>query len=264
MPIKRKLQSVVVPSANRPPPPAKHRSARAASAVVPNLLLAALSADDYRQLAPTLELVSPRLKDILHKPGEPVQHVYFPGDGGFLSVLTVLQDGRMVEVATVGREGMTGAAAIANDAAAPGLTMVQAVMDTCHRIPANAFRREMDRRGPFYDVMTQYAQALVGVVMQFTACNAVHSVEQRLARWLLMAHDRVGRDEFPLTQEFVAMMLGAARPTVTVVAGTLQKAGLITYRHGRVTIVDRVSLEDASCECYGVATKLLRTVTRRR
>jgi Mn-dependent DtxR family transcriptional regulator len=89
----------------------------------------------------------------------------------------------------------------------------------------------------------------------------VHTVEQRLARWLLLAHDRVGRDEFPLTQEFVAMMLGAARPTVTVVAGTLQKAGLITYRHGRVTVVDRKALEQASCECYRAATDLLRAVT---
>src|SRR4051812_40248566 len=194
MPIKRKRQSTVIPSANRPPPAAKNRTARTASADVQNLLLAALSDDDYKQLAPTLELVSPKLKDILHKPGERVQHVYFPGGGGFLSVLTVLQDGRMVEVATVGREGMVGAAAVSNDGAAPGLTMVQAVMDTCQRITANDFRREMGRRGAFHEVMTEYAQALVGVVMQFTACNAVHSVEQRLARWLLMAQDRVGRD----------------------------------------------------------------------
>ena len=263
MPIKRKRHSTTVPSANRPPPPAKNRSPRSESAAVQTLLLAALSPDDYRQLAPTLELVSPRLKDILHKPGEPVQHVYFPGGGGFLSVLTVLQDGRMVEVATVGREGMVGAAAISSDGPAPGMTMVQAVMDTCHRITAKAFRREMDRRADFYAVMTQYAQAVVGVVMQSTACNAVHSVEQRLARWLLMAHDRVGRDEFPLTQEFVAIMLGAARPTVTIVAGTLQRAGLITYRHGRITIVNRTSLEHASCECYGVSTKLLKVATRR-
>ena len=110
-------------------------------------------------------------------------------------------------------------------------------------------------------MLAHYSQALTGFVMQSTACNAAHSVEQRLARWLLHAHDRVGKDEFPLTQEFVAMMLGAARPTVTVVAGTLQKAGLITYRHGHVTIVDRAALEQASCECYLAATDLLETVT---
>ena len=97
--------------------------------------------------------------------------------------------------------------------------------------------------------------------MQATACNAAHSVEQRLARWLLLAQDRISKDEFPLTQEFVAMMLGASRPTVTLVAGTLQKAGLIKYRRGHVTIVDRESLEAASCECYGAATRLLQRVT---
>src|SRR5437879_11423215 len=97
----------------------------------------------------------------------------------------------------------------------------------------------------------------MGFVMQSTACNAVHSVEQRLARWLLHAHDRVGRDAFPLTQEFVAMMLGATRPTVTLVAGTLQRAGLITYRRGHLTILDRERLESASCECYRMTTKRL-------
>jgi len=110
-------------------------------------------------------------------------------------------------------------------------------------------------------LVAHYAQALFGFVAQSTACNAIHSVEQRLARWLLMAQDRMGSDEFPLTQEFAAMMLGASRPTVTVVAGTLQKAGLIKYRHGRVIIVDREHLEAASCECYRVATDLLMRVT---
>jgi CRP-like cAMP-binding protein len=108
--------------------------------------------------------------------------------------------------------------------------------------------------------MVHFAQALFGFVAQSTACNAIHSVEQRLARWLLMAQDRMGSEEFPLTQEFVAMMLGASRPTVTVVAGTLQKAGLIKYRHGRVTIVDREHLEAASCECYRTTTDLLSSV----
>jgi CRP-like cAMP-binding protein len=124
----------------------------------------------------------------------------------------------------------------------------------------DAFRREINRRGAFHELMARYAQALFGFVAQSTACNAIHSVEQRLARWLLMAQDRMGSDEYPLTQEFVAMMLGASRPTVTVVAGTLQKAGLIKYRHGRVTIVDRENLEAASCECYRAATDLLKGV----
>jgi CRP-like cAMP-binding protein len=199
----------------------------------------------------------------LHKPGEHVEHVYFPG-GGFCSIVTVLQDGSMVEVATVGREGMVGVTAALDGSPVSSATIVQGETDTCYRMTAEAFRREMDRRGAFYELLTLYSQALVGVIMQSTACNAVHKVEQRLARWLLMAYDRMGTEAFPLTQEFVAMMLGANRPTVTVVAGTLQKAGLITYHRGRVTILDREKLESASCECYRAATNLLQGVTSAR
>jgi len=209
---------------------------------------------------PALDVVPLKLKDLLHKPGERIEHVYFPG-GGFCSIVTVLEDGRMVEVATVGREGMVGATAALDGNPMWSATMVQGETDTCYRMRADAFRREMDRRGAFYELLTLYSQALVGFIMQSTACNAVHTVEQRLARWLLMAYDRMGSDEFPLTQEFVAMMLGANRPTVTVVAGTLQKAGLITYHRGRVTILDRRNLEAASCECYRAATSLLKGVT---
>ena len=227
---------------------------------VSNVLLAALPSEDYDRIAPTLTLIPLNLKAILHKAGEPIQAVYFPG-GGFCSVVTVLKDGGMVEVATIGREGMVGVWAIFNDGPSPSATMVQAEADVCYRMPAQAFRQEMDRHGAFYELLGRYADALFGFIMQSTACNAVHSVEQRLSRWLLMAHDRVEKDEFPFTQEFVAMMLGATRPTVTVVAGTLQKAGLITYHRGHVTIVDREKLESASCECYRAATDLLKAVT---
>jgi len=173
----------------------------------------------------------------------------------------VLEDGGMVEVATVGREGMLGATALLDGGSPTAASMVQGETDICYRMGVNAFHREMDRRGAFYELLGRYTQALIGFIMQSTACNAVHSVEQRLARWLLMAQDRMGTEEFPLTQEFVAMMLGATRPTVTVVAGTLQRAGLITYHRGRVTILDREKLESASCECYRAATDLLRAVT---
>jgi CRP-like cAMP-binding protein len=236
-----------LPAMNRPPPA--------------NQLLAALPLDDYQRLAPALDAIPLKLKEILHKPGEPLTHVYFPG-GGFVSVVTVLEDGGMVEVATIGREGLLGASAVLNGDPSPAAAMVQAETHTCYKMAVGAFRAEMDRHGPFHHLMTRYAQALSGFIMQSTACNAVHSVEQRLARWLLMAHDRIGRDDFPLTQEFVAMMLGTSRPTVTVVAGTLQKAGLITYHRGHVTIVDREKLEAASCECYATTTELLRNVIR--
>jgi len=177
-------------------------------------------------------------------------------------VVTVLEDGSMVEVATIGKEGLLGVSAVLNGDPSPAAAMVQAETDACYKMAVGAFREEMDRHGPFHHLMTRYAQALTGFIMQSTACNAVHSVEQRLSRWLLMAHDRIGRDDFPLTQEFVAMMLGTSRPTVTVVAGTLQKAGLITYNRGHVTIVNREKLEAASCECYRTATNLLNKVTR--
>jgi CRP-like cAMP-binding protein len=241
--VKRRLPS---PESSTRPPPTRN----------PNLLLAALPAADYSRILPSLTVMPLILKEVLHKPGERIRYIYFPG-GGFCSVLTVLEDGGMVEVATIGREGVVGASAVLDGSIAHSTTLVQGESETCYRMPAEDFRREMDRRGAFYRLLTHYAQALVGSIMQVTACNAVHSVEQRLARWLLMAQDRMGGDEFPLTQEFVAMMLGASRPTVTVVAGTLQKAGLIKYRHGRVTVSDRQALEDASCECYRAARSLL-------
>jgi CRP-like cAMP-binding protein len=243
-------------SANRPPPSARHWPGVVPN---PNRLLAALPEDVYARLEPALDVVPLPLKEFLYKPGEVMESVYFPG-GGFCSIVTVLADGSMVEVATIGREGMLGLPTVSGGRRGASAARVQAETGTCYRLPLQAFRREMELRGPFYDLITAYAQALTGVIMQSTACNAVHSVEQRLARWLLMAHDRVGRDEFPLTQEFVAMMLGATRPTVTIVAGTLQRAGLITYHRGHLSVVDRDGLEAASCECYRTATDLLTEV----
>ena len=234
--------------ATPPPPPANH-------------LLAALPSEVFDRIAPSLDVVPLLLKQFVYTPGERIRDIYFPG-GGFVSIVTVFKDGGMVEVATVGREGMIGASAILNGDPAPSAAMVQAETDTCYRMPADVFRDEINRRNSFHDLMTRFAQALNGFIMQSTACNAVHSIEQRLARWLLLAHDRVGRNEFPLTQEFVAMMLGASRPTVTVVASTLQKAGLITYHRGHLKIVNREKLESASCECYRTSTDLLRNVIR--
>jgi CRP-like cAMP-binding protein len=249
-------------TANRPltrPPPAKP----ARPAPTSNHLLTSLPPDDLARVEATLDAVPLKLKRVIHKAGEPIQHVYFPV-GGFCSVLTVLEDGEMVEVATIGREGMVGLSAVLGPTPPSSMAMVQGETAACYRMPIEAFRREMERRGPFHDTLMQYAQALIGVIMQGTACNAVHSVEQRLARWLLTAQDRMEADEFPLTQEFVAIMLGATRPTVTVVAGVLQKAGLITYHRGHVTILDRGRLERASCECYRTTVNLLQSVTRPR
>ena len=237
-------------SANRPPPHGNR-----------NLLLAALPSHEYKRIIRSLDTVPLKVKSLVHRAGEPIEHVYFPG-GGFFSMVTVLKDGRMVEVATIGREGMVGIEAI-QEYPVPSAAMVQGETGSCYRMQADVFRREMDRRGVFYEVLTLYAQALVGFIVQSTACNAVHSVEQRFARWLLMARDRMESDQFPLTQEFAAMMLGASRPTVTIVASALQKSGLITYHRGDLTIVDDDGLEAASCECYRATKNLLNAVMKR-
>jgi len=238
---------------------AKRRSLADSPSTIFNRLLAMLAPDEYRRLLPLLEPVPLKLKRILYKPGEVVDYVYFPG-GGFASVVTVLANGGMVEVATIGNEGIVGLSAVAVGYREPTLTMVQMETDVCHRMPAAAFRRELDRHGALQEIVSRFSQALMGVIMQSTACNATHTIEQRLARWLLTAHDRVGRASFPLTQEFVAMMLGAARPTVSIVAGIQQRAGLISYRRGHITILNRKMLEAASCECYRVTVNLLSRV----
>jgi CRP-like cAMP-binding protein len=247
---------------------ASNRASSAAAHAAPppavaNDLLAALPVEVLERLSPVLEQLPLNLKEILHQAGEPIEYVYFPG-GGFISELTVLESGDMVEVATVGREGMVGVFASDDGERAPSVSMVQVATDVCYRLATTPFRAEMNRRGAFHELVTKYMHAHIGLIMQSTACNAIHTVEQRLARWLLMAHDRVGVDAFPLTQEFVAMMLGVSRPSVTIVAGTLQKAGLITYHRGQLKIVDRERLEAASCECYRVVTKLLASVHKPR
>jgi len=229
------------------PPPSPDRN--------PNLLLAALPADVYARVQRSLTTVRVTVRQMLQEARAPIDRVYFPS-GGFCSILTLLHGGRMVEVATIGREGAVGATAALSDLATPTATMVQGKMGPCFAMKADAFRTEMDRRGPFHDLVTHHMQSVINIAMQSTACNAVHSVEQRLARWMLTAADHMESDAFDLTQEFAAMMLGASRQTVTLAAGALQKAGALRYQRGHVTIVDRAALEGASCECYGTIVTL--------
>jgi len=224
---------------------------------IQNLLLASLPAGDLQRILPQLQTVPVRLKEFLHKPGEPIDYVYFPG-AGFCSIVTVMEDGSMVEAATVGREGLVGLSATLDEPPATTAAMVQSDMDICYRMKASAFREEMERCGPFHAVICKYEQALMAFIMQTAACNAAHSIEQRLARWLLVAQDRMDADEFLLTQEFIAMMLGASRSTVSEIAAELQKSGFITYSRGRVSIRDREALESASCECYKMGADLFR------
>jgi hypothetical protein len=155
-----------------------------------------------------------------------------------------------VEVATIGNEGMIGNTVFLGGDVAAGEAFVQVPDGDGQSMPVEAFRNELDRRGAFYDLMSRYSQALQVLMMQSIACNTFHSVEERCARWLLMTHDRVGRNNFQLTHEFLGFMLGVRRPTVSLVLGTLQKAGVIENGTKRITVVNRKSLEDVSCECY--------------
>ena len=218
-----------------------------------NKLLASLPPREFARLQPHLRTVQLRPKQVMHRRNEAVREVFFP-NGGVSSVTAVMQNGAMVEIATVGDEGLVGLNAFLGGDMIGAETMLQVpdVPDTSAEVIAiKAFNHELDRRGPFFDRVHGYLQGLVTLMMHSTACIAFHPVQERCCRWLLMTHDRVRRDEFSLSHEFLAMMLGTTRPTVTVVAGTLQKAGLINYKHGRMTILDRNRLESASCECYG-------------
>jgi len=214
-----------------------------------NKLIACLPADDFARLQPYLKTIPFKRKEVIHRRNEPIRHVVFP-NGGVASVTTAMKNGAMVEIATVGDEGLLGIEAFFGDAIMPSETMVQVPDTDAEVMTADAFKQEMNRPGPFQACVLRYWQGFQSLIMQSTACMALHPVQERCCRWLLMAHDRVRQDEFQLSHEFLAMMLGSTRPTVTVVAGTLQKAGLIHYRRGQMKILDRKSLEDASCECY--------------
>lgn len=214
-----------------------------------NRLLAALPAAEFDAIRPSLRTVPIKVKQIFHRAGEPLRDVYFP-NGGVASVTTVMTDGSTVEIATVGNEGFVGISAFFGGDETAEESMLQ-VPDTSAEVMSVAdFRRAMARPGAFADGVRRYAQGLMALSMQSTACMALHPVQERCCRWLLMTHDRVGQDTFQLSHEFLAAMLGSTRPTVTVVAGTLQKAGIIRYVHGMMTILDRPGLEAASCECY--------------
>jgi CRP-like cAMP-binding protein len=224
------------------PPPGAPRPA--------NRLLAALPAETFRTLSPLLTTVPMPLKHVLHRSGERLRYVYFL-NSGVASITTGLSDGRMVEAATVGDEGMLGVEAFLGDhAIAYGKTLMQVAGTNATAMPVDDFRRELARRGPLHELMGRYTQVLIAQMMQSAACNAIHDVHQRCARWLLMTHDRMHEQDFRLSHEFLAVMLGVHRPTVSVVAAALQHAGLIRYRYSQVTVVDRGGLEAASCECY--------------
>jgi CRP-like cAMP-binding protein len=214
-----------------------------------NWLLAALPPAEYGRIAARLEPVPLPLRTVLIEPNEPITHVYFP-TAGVISMVSPMPDG-VVEVGTVGREGMAGVPILLHAEATSTRAFVQ-VAGGAQRIAADDLRAAVRESPVLERLLFRYVQALFGQVAQTAACNRLHTLEERCARWLLMTADRVDGPTLELTQQFLAEMLGTHRPAVTLAAGALQKAGLIQYSRGKVTVVDRAGLEAASCGCYAV------------
>lgn len=218
-----------------------------------NRLLAALPPDDLARLWPQLQPVELVFHKTLQKPEEPITAVLFP-ETGYVSQLAPLEDGDSAEIGLIGPEGMTGLALLLGGDRDNFELLVQ-VPGTALRMEARAFREALEQMPTLRTVLNRYTLAHFEQVARTAACNGRHQLEQRLVRWLLMSHDRVEGDEFPMTHEFMSMMLGVRRAGVTVAAGVLQKAGLIRYGRGRVEITDRPGLENVACECYGIARR---------
>jgi len=215
-----------------------------------NRLLAALPEAEYQRLIPHLEYVPLSLKQVLYDVGELIEYVYFP-DRAIVSSLSTMQDGSMLEVGLVGNDGVIGIPAALGDNIATTTAMVQ-VPDSAMRMKASLLKSEFQRGGSLQSLLLRYMQAQHAFVSQNAACNRLHYLEGRLARWLLLVCDRVESNELPLTHEFMAQMLGVRRSGVTEAANMLQQAGLIRYTRGKVTILNREELEAASCECYEI------------
>ncbi len=219
-----------------------------------NRLLVALPKGEYDRLLPHLDRVFLPLREVLYEANGPIAHVFFPLNG--VVSLVIMDTGFTLEVGIIGNEGMVGTPVFLGSDRSPTKAIAQ-IAGEALRMDAKVFRKEVGQGGPLHSLVQRYTQAMINQISQSIVCNHRHPVAKRMCRWLLMSHNRVGADEFPLTHEFLAQMLGVRRPTVTAVAGTLQKAGLINYHRGRITVIDRKGLEAASCECFQVlATEL--------
>jgi CRP-like cAMP-binding protein len=218
------------------------------TATIKNHLLAALPENQYQRLVTHVEPYGFEHGKVLYEIGEPIQYCYFPF-GAVVSLVTQMQDGKIVEVGLVGNEGVTGLAFLMGQKASAERAIVQ-IPNGGVRLKADIVLKEFRRCESLHDIMLRYLNSLLRQVAQTAACNASHTIEERLSRWLLMCHDRVDSDQINLTQEFIAEMLGTRRATVNVGAINLQSAGLIKYNRGRIQVVDRPGLEGFSCECY--------------
>jgi CRP-like cAMP-binding protein len=218
-----------------------------------NALLRALAPDDMDALRPVLERVVLAKDHPVFQPGEPASHVWFPCSG-MISIVALDDEGSAIEVATVGHDGMTGLSVVLGSETMIFSAMVQLPGDGW-RVEMSAFRQLLDRRPAIRAVMMRSVLAAMTQMGQNAVCGQLHNTEARCARWLLLSHDDAGGDNFPLTQDYLAMMLGVTRPSVSAAASALQKAGLIRYVRGRMEILDRPGLEALSCECYGIVRR---------
>jgi CRP-like cAMP-binding protein len=215
-----------------------------------NLLLCALPSADLERLQLHMQSVAFSLGQVVYEPNERIEYCYFPTDS-IVSLLYTMQDGTTAEMGLVGNEGVLGVALFLGG----GTTCSRAVVPiagSALRLPAKLLRDEFARAGPLQHLLLSYVLTLITQISQTAVCNRLHSVEQRLCRWLLLCHDRKNRSELFMTQELIANMLGGRRESVTVAAGHLQDAGLIHYCRGHITILNRIGLEAAACECYRI------------
>jgi CRP-like cAMP-binding protein len=226
------------------------RAAPARQSTHQNHLLAALPVSDLKRLASHMELIPMRLGDVLYESGDKLRYVYFPTTA-IVSLLYVMEDGASAEIAIVGNEGILGISLFMGGESTPSRAVVQSA-GHAFRLKAQLLKDEFGRFGPTMHLLLRYTQALITQMAQTAVCNRHHSVDQQLCRWLLLSLDRLQSNELSMTQELIANMLGVRREGVTEAAGKLQDAGLIQYRRGRITVLDRAGLEGRVCECYQV------------
>src|SRR6202790_3414623 len=215
-----------------------------------NYLLAALSPAERERIYPHLRLVPMPLGEVLYESGDVLRHVYFPTDS-IVSLLYVLADGASAEISVVGNEGLIGIALFMGGETTPSRAIVQSA-GHAYRLVGQQLKEEFHRNGPMQLLLLRYTQALLTQMAQTAVCNRHHSVDQQLCRWLLLCLDRLPSNRLTMTQELIANMLGVRREGVTEAAGKLQDAGLISYRRGTISVLDRPGLEARSCECYQV------------
>jgi CRP-like cAMP-binding protein len=233
------------------PPPAKKDGD---GKEIGNLILLSLPRQECGQLFPSLEFVRLNLHHVMHEAGEVIKSAYFMNNG-LGSVLTVLPDGKSVEVGLIGKEGFVGLPVVFGFKTSPLRVMIQSDA-TAYRVDVPTLRKVLPKCPELEKQLQRFSMVLGMQSTQLAACNRLHGVEERLARWLLMSHDRIGGDTMPLTQEFLGQMLGSRRSSVSTAANSLQKAGMITYTRGNVTIVDKRKLVETACDCYQVIQDL--------